>query len=139
MKYQTIGNIRYSATKQIVKLNTKNSYKYLSGFGYIHRLVAEYFVPNPKNLPIVNHKDGNKYNNKADNLEWCTQSYNIMHARLQGKCYKGKKVAQYDYNGQLIQIYNSLTDATKTTGIRNIHRCCKGYITSAGKFIWKYV
>lgn len=43
----------------------------------IHRLVAEAFVPNPKKLPIINHKDENKSNNYANNLEWCTYSYNI--------------------------------------------------------------
>lgn len=47
---------------------------------YIHRLVAECYIPNPDGLPEVNHKDGNKANNHADNLEWCTSSYNKYHA-----------------------------------------------------------
>lgn len=47
---------------------------------YIHRLVAECFIPNPDGLPEINHKDGNKANNHADNLEWCTSSYNKYHA-----------------------------------------------------------
>lgn len=46
----------------------------------VHRLVAEAFLPNPDHLPVVNHKDGNIHNNCADNLEWCTQSYNLAHA-----------------------------------------------------------
>lgn len=47
---------------------------------YIHRIVAKLFIPNPNNLQFVNHKDGNKSNNCADNLEWCTRSENEKHA-----------------------------------------------------------
>ena len=51
---------------------------------FVHRLVAKYFVPNPDNLPVVNHKDGNKLNNHADNLEWVTSSENNRHAFATG-------------------------------------------------------
>lgn len=46
----------------------------------VHRAVAETFLDNPDNLPIINHKDGNKLNNNVDNLEFCTYQYNIQHA-----------------------------------------------------------
>ena len=43
----------------------------------IHRIVAENFIPNPDKYPVINHKDENKTNNRIDNLEWCTQKYNV--------------------------------------------------------------
>ena len=50
----------------------------------VHRVIAETFIPNPNNLPCVNHKDGNKLNNSADNLEWCTHSENTLHSYRTG-------------------------------------------------------
>lgn len=57
-------------------LNLEGKTKYY----YLHRLIAQNFIPNPDNLPCVNHKDGDKLNNNIDNLEWCSYSQNNKHA-----------------------------------------------------------
>jgi len=90
----------------------------------VHRLVALAFVPNPNNYPIVNHIDGNKENNNADNLEWCTYSQNNIHAiKVLGKKVNldglratwvdspnKKKIYVYDQYNNLINIFNSGKD-----------------------------
>jgi len=74
---QGIGNTGYSQ----VGIN----YKGISRRVSVHRLVAQTFIENPDNLPIVNHKDFNKQNNSAENLEWTTQSENCKHAIRHGR------------------------------------------------------
>lgn len=63
-----------------VQLNLSGKRK---GF-LIHRLLAEYFIPNPENKPYVNHKDSNRLNNSLDNLEWCTHQENVIHSYQEG-------------------------------------------------------
>lgn len=60
----------------------------------VHRLVAEAFIPNPNNLPIINHKDENRINNSVDNLEWCDNSYNVRYngaSKRAGEKKRGRK------------------------------------------------
>lgn len=70
---QLAGKNYYRSVICLTKNKIRKQYK-------VHKLVAEAFIPNPNNLPIINHIDGNPLNNKADNLEWCTQKHNIKHS-----------------------------------------------------------
>ena len=133
-------------------LNKTNGYLYVS-LGRklpkknIHRLVAECFIPNPNNLPQVNHKDENKQNNNVENLEWCTQNYNLCYgtaaerARLKklNNSPTAKKVLQFDKNNNLIAEYSSMQDAARKTGIDrgSISKAARGIAKSAGGFTWK--
>ena len=110
----------------------------------IHRLVAETFIPNPLNLPIVNHKDENIANCRADNLEWCTSKYNANYGTRNARMMvlrKTKRVAQRTKDGEFINCFKSIADAERVTGVDNttITRACKGKQKTAGGFVWQYV
>lgn len=107
----------------------------------IHRLVAEAFIPNPNNFPIINHIDGNKQNNSISNLEWCTYSHNNREAHKIG-LNKGtaKTTLQFDKKGNLIKEWFSTRKAEKELKIANgkVSDCCIGKRKTAGGFVWKY-
>ena len=106
---------------------------------FIHRLVAIAFIPNPKNLPEINHKDENKQNNYVNNLEWCSRKYN-MHYNGLDKKRNSKKVIQYDKKGNLIKEWECIMEIERQLKINNsnICQCCKGNYKTAGGYIWKY-
>lgn len=112
----------------------------------IHRLVAQEFIPNPNNLPCVNHIDENRTNNSADNLEWCTYKQNANHGTRNDRLREasGIRVAQYTLDGHLVQIWDSISQASQHFGCKStspIRRVCKkekGRRSYKG-FIWRYV
>lgn len=106
----------------------------------VHRLVAEAFIPNLDNKPYINHKNAIRNDNTIQNLEWCTQKENILHAYKIGSR-QTKRIQQYDLKNDLIRNWSSIKDASQKLKISNGHicSCCKGKRKSAGGFIWKYI
>lgn len=109
----------------------------------IHRLVAEAFIPNPNNLPIINHKDENPSNNCVDNLEWCTYSYNLSYnnIRVKSAISKRKAIRQYTKDGIFIKEWSHAREAAEALNLnkRAIYECCKGRCKTSGGYIWKRV
>lgn len=108
----------------------------------VHRLVAEAFIPNPNNDLYINHKDNNPQNNKVDNLEWCTQKYNIKYAYNLGnkKPPHMRSVQQVKDNGEIIATFISMQEAERQTKIKatNISKCCRKIRNKAGGYKWQY-
>lgn len=117
---------------------------------YVHRLVAIAFIPNPSRLPEVNHKDENKQNNCVDNLEWVTHSQNLSYGTRVERQVKTlianerllKPVCCFSKDGELLQIFKSVKEASEITGANksSISQCCKGKpnYNTAGGYVWKY-
>jgi hypothetical protein len=109
---------------------------------FVHRLVAQAFISNPNELPQVNHKDENKLNNKVENLEWCTQQYNIRYGTARERARYNLMVAvnQYDLDGNYIKTWNGMRDIERILGLKNqgVSLCCLKKRKMCGNFQWRY-
>lgn len=107
----------------------------------VHRLVADAFLQRNAFSQCINHKDGNKQNNNATNLEWCTYSWNNLHAFrvLKRGPSLAKKIIMLD-NGRVLAEFDSSLDAERKTGISasSIRHCISGQNKHAGGYIWKH-
>lgn len=135
-------NLRGYYSVCLVKHNKPKTYR-------LHRIVAQAFIPNPDNKPQVNHIDGDKSNNKAENLEWCTQSENMKHAFRIGLCnnkrngqgIRAVSVAQLDKDNNIVAIYASQKVAGRINNIspNTINACLRGVLKTGGGYKWAYI
>lgn len=153
-KYQVsnYGKVKNNKTGRILKpmLRSKNRYlcvqlsKNSAVKTYsIHRLVAEAFILNPNNYPVINHKDENKMNNIVSNLEWCSQKYNINYGSSLNKRVKSHKKPVIAFNNEhkLGIYFPSIKDAAAYfNGTKsNISKALKGCTKTAYGHTWEYV
>ena len=150
------GNVKNAKTDHILRRRPQSN-GYFSVLLYkngtskslmIHRLVAQSFCPKGKGEDFVNHKDENKSNNMAENLEWCTRKYNAnygtVNKRIKIKRGHGsrrkKSVTQYSLSGELIQVWESIATAARATGTArtSIYECCNFKHKTANGYIWRY-
>lgn len=153
ISYQDKGNIgKYKLPFVLKPRLDKDGYKrvtlqskHIAKNKYVHRLVAEAFIPNPENKPQVNHIDGNKANNNVKNLEWVTQSENRIHCLMflnpQLKNNKNsKKVIQYSIDNKMLNEFPSAKEAGRILHISQGHisEVCRGEKRTYKGYIWKY-
>lgn len=178
-RYQasTLGRIRSTDKNVIKRSGVSGFYKgkilksFMSTGGYLyitiaeepgkfrprrlHRVIAETFIPNPLNLPQINHINEDKTDNRAENLEWCTGSYNSNYGHraekfalsMQNKPSLSKEVNQYDLKGNYLNSFPSAAEAARFLNLNDktaacrIGQCCRHLFktgNSAYGYLWEF-
>ena len=116
----------------------------------VHRLVAQHFIPNPNNLPEVNHKNECKTDNRVENLEWVSHIQNTRYGTRSKRIAeknrivqrndktKSKVVLQYSLDGEFIKEWQSTNEIKRQLGFGHISECCNGKYKQMYGFIWRY-
>jgi hypothetical protein len=107
----------------------------------VNRLVALTYIPNPENLPVVNHKNTITTDNRRKNLEWTTHVGNSEHSEKLGlRSVRTRSVVQMDLDGNELVEYDSITEASRQTGIdtRRISAVCKKVTARTRSYRWRY-
>lgn len=144
-----------------------NGYLYVDLYGTgkrkkfgVHRLAAQAFIPNPNDLPQINHKDGDRYNNNVDNLEWCTSKYNNNygdHAIKSSIAHKGKNMGKDNVGSKKVicitteKVFDCIAEASRFYHIENLRSHISGFcngnkrnfkylgkLEDGTKLTWKY-
>lgn len=139
------GTIQKTGYKRVILSNGKQK-----DYKFVHQLVAESFIPNPENKSCINHKNGRKLDNRANNLEWCTYKENNRHAQNTGLwktvTFNRKPVLNITTGKTYISaveaardIHKEVPDSKIETIMKNIKACCYGKQKTAYKYQWKHL
>ena len=143
------GNIKNIKNNKILKpYKNKNGYmeytfcqNNIKATFKIHRLVGFYFIDNPQNKPYINHIDGNKTNNHASNLEWCTAKENDNHARKTGLKNQEKPILAINVETKEIIPFKSIREAGRFLNINpgTIAKVLKGKRQKTHNYTFEYI